>query len=69
MKTPPRSGQMLTIRVDHATHEAVKVLAHEERLSIQKLVAGWILKAITGNQAASNVLKLQRAIEKKGEGI
>ena len=65
---PKPKKAVVTVRMDHATHHALTVLGHEERTSVQKLIAGWIDLAIGKNDAASGVLKLQRAIAKKGEG-
>ena len=61
---PPPPKAMVTIRLPHSVHQALIVLSHEERTSIQKLVERWINRAIAGNEVAAGILKRQRQIEK-----
>jgi hypothetical protein len=53
---PPAAKAIITIRLDRPTHAALKVLAHEERTSVQQLVFDLIIMAIAKNDAAAQTL-------------
>jgi hypothetical protein len=55
----------ILIRLDNATHSALRTLACERAMSMQACVERIILREIAGNEKAAGVLQAVRAAENK----